>query len=196
MANAKTKDINFYNQFADPSKKKNQSNLIIIIIIGVILIAVAGAYAVLFAKDQMLKSQISDLTAQTQDATLLERIKSSEEMAAETKKMNLILQVMQSNDAIIAEQDVIKDRITNVLLMKIVESENNEVTVNSFSYSDGTVTLSLTSATENEAASYVTRLRGMEVFAWIDYTGFAGSEGQYNYTITAVFETATDEGDQ
>jgi hypothetical protein len=117
-------------------------------------------------------------------------------MAAETKKMNLILQVMQSNDAIIAEQDVIKDRITNVLLMKIVESENNEVTVNSFSYSDGTVTLSLTSATENEAASYVTRLRGMEVFAWIDYTGFAGSEGQYNYTITAVFETATDEGDQ
>ena len=37
------------------------------------------------------------------------------------------------------------------------------------------------------------RLRETGVFEWVEYNGFAGSEGEYNYNITALFETEEEE---
>lgn len=191
MANMKTKDINFYSQFADPSKKKNSIELILLVVAGVVIIALAGVYASLFLKDQDLKTQIDDLTAQTQDQTLLDKIKSSNEMAKDTQKLNLVLELYYQNDRLIEQQSVVREYVTDNLIMRIIECQSDIVKVNSFSYSDGTVTLSCTSATENEASMYVTRLRETEVFEWVDYNGFAGSNGSYSFTVTAIFNTDT-----
>lgn len=195
MANMKTKDINFYSQFGEPSKKKNQMHLILIIVVGIVLIAAACSYTLLFAKNMTLQSDIDDLTAKTNDQEILDKIKSADEMDSESSKMESKLTVFLNNDLIIEQQSKLKNQITDNLIMQIIECENSKVEVTSFSYSDQLVTLSITSKTENEAASYVMRLRETNVFEWVEYNGFAGTTGEYTYTITALFETEEETGD-
>lgn len=195
MANMKNKDINFYSQFGDPSKRKNKVQLMVLSGAGVVLIGAACAFTLLFTKDMNLQSKIDELTAQTQDKTLLDKIKSAEDMDADSTKMDAKLSVYLANNQHISYQNRIKDMVTDNLLMRIIECENSEVEVQSFSYSDQLVTLSITSKNENEAASYVMRLRETGVFEWVEYNGFAGSEGEYNYNITALFETEEETGD-
>lgn len=195
MANMKNKDINFYSQFGDPSKRKNKIQLMVLSGAGVVLIGAACTFTLLFTKDMNLQSKIDNLTAQTQDKTLLDKIKSAEDMDADSVKMDAKLSVYLANNQHISYQNRIKDMVTDNLLMRIIECENSEVEVQSFSYSDQLVTLSITSKNENEAASYVMRLRETGVFEWVEYNGFAGSEGEYNYNITALFETEEETGD-
>ena len=195
MANMKNKDINFYSQFGDPSKRKNKIQLTVLSGAGVVLIGAACTFTLLFTKDMNLQSKIDNLTAQTQDKTLLDKIKSAEDMDADSTKMEAKLSVYLANNQHISYQNRIKDMVTDNLLMRIIECENSEVEVQSFSYSDQLVTLSITSKNENEAASYVMRLRETGVFEWVEYNGFAGSEGEYNYNITALFEAEEETGD-
>lgn len=193
MANMKNKDINFYTQFGDPSKRKNKIQLVVLSGTGAILIAAACSFTLLFTKDMTLQTKIDELTAQTHDKTLLDKIKSADEMDADSAKMEEKVNVYLDNNKHIAYQNRIKDMVTDNLLMRIIECENSQVEVQSFSYSDQLVTLSITSKNENEAASYVMRLRETGVFEWVEYNGFAGSEGEYNYNITALFETEEEE---
>lgn len=195
MANMKNKDINFYSQFGEPSKRKNKIQLTVLSGAGVVLIGAACTFTLLFTKDMNLQSKIDNLTAQTQDKTLLDKIKSAEDMDADSVKMEAKLNVYLANNQHISYQNRIKDMVTDNLLMRIIECENSEVEVQSFSYSDQLVTLSITSKNENEAASYVMRLRETGVFEWVEYNGFAGSEGEYNYNITALFEAEEETGD-
>lgn len=195
MANMKNKDINFYSQFGEPSKRKNKIQLTVLSGVGVVLIGAACTFTLLFTKDMNLQSKIDNLTAQTQDKTLLDKIKSAEDMDADSVKMEAKLNVYLANNQHISYQNRIKDMVTDNLLMRIIECENSEVEVQSFSYSDQLVTLSITSKNENEAASYVMRLRETGVFEWVEYNGFAGSEGEYNYNITALFEAEEETGD-
>lgn len=204
MANMRTKDINFYTHFADPTKKTDPSKLICLSVCGVIVLAIAGTYAFLFMQTTESTQQVSDLQSQVSDPTLLDKIKNSAQMESDANRMDQIVTAMQANDATIEKQSKLKDEITGALLMRIIECENEVVSVDSFSYADGTVTLTLTSDTENEAANYVTRLRETGAFAWVDYTGFASSNEnsssgdsektgtQYGYTITAVFDTESE----
>lgn len=205
MANMKTKDINFYTHFADTSKKTDPTKLICLTVCGVVVLAVAGTYAFLFMKANESTQQVDDLQSQVSDPTLLDKIKKSGDMKTDAEKMNKVITVMQANDKTIEKQGKIKDNITGALLMRIIECENELVSVDKFSYADGTVTLTLTSETESEAANYVARLRSTGAFAWVDYTGFASSNDdssssdgesrstKYGYQITAVFDTAEEE---
>jgi hypothetical protein len=187
-ASNKAKDINFYTQFADPSKKKNKKETIIVAAAGGVIIALAGVYGFLMLNSLALSNKRDDLEAKVNDKNLLDRIALSEKMADDTVKYNTVIDVYKNNDLDIASNNKVRDNVTQRVLDTLLGCELGTTTVQSFSYADGTVTLNVSAGSEEEAADYITNLKATGVFDWVEYVGYSKTDTEYSYTAVAYFE--------
>lgn len=174
-------------------KKKGRPNALVYVAGVLLLLAMGGFYAyyymqreeLLFDNEQLEMSLFMSSSQLEQAEQLSLKNKYLKELDSDTEAQLSPLEKAQSQYGY----------YTDALFATIKSQCKGKITINGFEVSDGIMSLTLTASAPEDAAEFVNRLRGTELFDSIEYTGFDSSdEGTTEYDVTCHIAGSPEEG--
>lgn len=183
----KKQDMDLLVVYRKVEKRKANVNALgrvyLMIILGSIFV-VATLYFSFSLQNQGVKDQIRDIENFLLNQQTLERLNELDVLASDIRTLDDILSELQNAQEIFKLQP----RFTTSTLNLLIAERPGTVRINSIAFNGGSISLSVSGTRIYSISDYVMRLKRLDVFQNVIFTGYDLSDNGFNSTITVVLK--------
>jgi Tfp pilus assembly protein PilN len=183
----KKQDMNLLESYQKLNKLRENKGatgrIYIMIFIGTLLIA-SAYYFTLFIQNNALKQNIKDIENYLASPQVVDRSVEAERLNADIKKLEDILKEVQNAQNIFDLQPKFSSQTMNLLLAE----RPGTVRFNAVSFTGDAITLDISGTRVYSVSDYVMRLRRLDVFQEVQYSGYDLVEGVYNSNVVIILK--------
>jgi Tfp pilus assembly protein PilN len=183
----KKQDMNLLESYQKLNKLRENKGatgrIYVMIFIGSLLIA-SAYYFTLFIQNTTLKQSIKDLEAYLSSPQVVDRSIEADKLNADIRKLEEILKEVQNAQDIFDLQPKFSSQTMNLLIAE----RPGTVKFNSVSFTGDAITLEISGTRVYSVSDYVMRLRRLEVFQEVQYSGYDFANGFYNSNVVIILK--------
>lgn len=183
----KKQDMNLLTTYQKVSKLRANRDAVgriyIMIFFGSVLIA-GAVYFVLFLQNEGIKQRIADVERYLSSPQVVERSNEANRLNADIRKLEDILAEVQSAQNIFELQPILSSSVMNILLAE----RPGTVRIIGMEFTGDTILLNVSGTRVYSVSDYVMRLKRLNVFLDVIYTGYDLTDGVFNSNIVVVLK--------
>jgi hypothetical protein len=183
----KKQDMNLLESYQRVHKVRENRNatgrIYIYIFLGALLIA-SAYYFTLFLQNNALKQSIADAETYLNSPQVIERSNEADLLNTDIRKLEEILKEVQNAQDIFDLQPKFSSQTMNLLLAE----RPGTLAINAVEFNGDAIALDVSGTRVYSVSDYVMRLRRLDVFQEVSYSGYDLENGLYNSSVVVILK--------